>query len=665
MADISKIQVGETTYDIKDQAGRDAFANSKITAIDSTSDNDHIPTAKAVYDYVQASASEAGASEVVEELLGSSTAQISGFSTSNYSNVSELNSLSPLFEHFYKKNEAYIPVANGFANSKNNLYPKAAKVTIDAVDTASTAIGEKDVRLFVSATAESVSYEGYTCELDGVETLVAILLKGEVSVTISDIIYTFPAGLYVYNNVESQVFVKSVELFYDANPTVETALTNMDTRLRNINTQVSTNTTSINTNKNDISTLKSEISNLGSTDHVTQLNDYYTIKVLTFNPDNYIESNVIDDLYKISDYTRTDGLYRIVDKEFHSEECTVVDMSAMSETPNMHTLLSMNHELYIFTEDTVITKETTDSETGETTTTEITIPAGFYIPIQEDITTMSALCILHLDKVDNFLQQKKYSFVTNAAPVFDIFHKVSDDTNIEGLYSALCYDITKTTKMNMALNYCAGGSFKPVSEFDESMTFDTIYVLDNAPIFNLQGSGMPCAMVVTAQTTIPATTEGAEATIIEPGTYLVQQTVPTFELVKLQQKDYELDIDSLFGEVSEFGTLMETLITQLATTGEAVNLTLNTSNLLEGVNTQTLYNELNAIYEHNSNVRIRWGGAVDNINTDTSDTVTPFKYGSNICAAVQYIVYNDGWMTFNLQIVSYPSGFQLYAKASI
>ena len=665
MADISKIQVGEATYDIKDQAGREAFANSKITAIDSTSDNDHIPTAKAVYDYVQASASKAGASEVVEELLGSSTTQISGFSTSDYSNVSELNSLSPLFEHFYKKSEAYILVANGFANSKNNLYPKAAKVTIDAVDTASTAIGEKDVRLFVSATAESVSYEGYTCELDGVETLVAILLKRETNVTISDIIYTFPAGLYIYNNVESQVFVKSIELFYDANPTVETALINVDTRLRNINTQVSTNTNSITTNKNDIATLKSKMSNLGTTDHVTQLNDYYTIKVLTFNPNNYIESNVIDDLYKISDYARTDGLYRIVDKEFHSEECTVVDMSVISETPNMHTLLSMNYELYIFTEETVITKEITNSETGETTTTEITIPAGFYIPIQEDITAMSALCILHLDKVDNFLQQKKYSFVTNAAPVFGIFHKVSDDTNIEGLYSALCYDITQTTETNVALNYCAGGSFKPASEFDASMAYDTAYVLDNAPFFNLQGFDIPCAMVVTARTTIPAIAEGAEDIIVEPGTYLAQQEIPTFELVKLQPKDYELDIDSLFGEVSESGTLMETLIAQLVTTGAAVNLTLNTSNLLEGVNTQTLYNELNAIYEYNSNVRMRWGGKVANTNTDASDTVIPFKYGSTICAASQYIVYNNGWIIFNLQIVSYPSGIQLYVKASM
>ena len=53
MSDISKIRVGETVYDIKDQAGRDAFINSKVNFINDGSDDDHIPTAKTVFDYGQ------------------------------------------------------------------------------------------------------------------------------------------------------------------------------------------------------------------------------------------------------------------------------------------------------------------------------------------------------------------------------------------------------------------------------------------------------------------------------------------------------------------------------------------------------------------------------------------------------------------------------------
>ncbi len=53
MSDISKIRVGETVYDIKDQAGRDAFTNSKVNFINDGSDDDHIPTAKTVFDYGQ------------------------------------------------------------------------------------------------------------------------------------------------------------------------------------------------------------------------------------------------------------------------------------------------------------------------------------------------------------------------------------------------------------------------------------------------------------------------------------------------------------------------------------------------------------------------------------------------------------------------------------
>lgn len=657
MADISKIQVGETTYDIKDQAGRDAFANSKITAIDSTSDNDHIPTAKAVYDYVQASASKAGASEVVEELLGSSTTQISGFSTSDYSNVSGLNSLSPLFEHFYKKSEAYILVANGFANSKNNLYPKAAKVTIDAVDTASTDVGEKDVQLFVGATAENVSYEGYTCELDGVETVVAILLKSETSATINDIIYTFPAGLYIYNNVESQVFVKNIELFYDANPTVETALTNIDARLRSLNTQVSTNT-------NDITDLKNGTGTSNTTDNVIDLHDYYTVKNIYVNPAAITEEPlaVFDGLYKISDYTRTDGVYRLTNNKFETSLGRTAELSQLMGISNGYAILNIDQNIIIFTEDTITTEETTDPETNETITTEVTVPAGMYANFSEELSSIPAFCLLHLQKKENYLSQKTYKFTENENPLGGIFHKVSDDISVEGLFAALCYDPSSTEE---GISYCAGGYLKPSSELDASFSYDTIYFLDSSPLFNFYMQGLPSAIVVTAQTTIPADTEEGADIIFEPGTYLVLQEIPTFELIKLQPKDYELDIDSLFGEVSESGTLMETLITQLVTTGEAVNLTLNTSNLLEGVNVQTLYNELNAIYEHNSNIRIRWGGAVSGITTDTSDIVTPFKYGSSVCAAIQYIVYNNSWMIFNLQIVSYPSGFQLYAKASM
>lgn len=657
MADISKIQVGETTYDIKDQAGRDAFANSKITAIDSTSDNDHIPTAKAVYDYVQASASEAGASEVVEELLGSSTTEISGFSTSDYSNVSELNSLSPLFEHFYKKSEAYTLVSNGYANSKNNIYPKAAKVTLGAVDTASTVIGEKDVQLFVGATAENVSYEGYTCELDGVETLVAILLKSETSATINDIIYTFPAGLYIYNNVESQVFVKNIELFYDANPTVETALTNIDARLRSLNTQVSTNT-------NDITDLKNGTGATNTIDNVIDLHDYYTVKNIYVNPAAITEEPlaVFGGLYKISDYTQTDGVYRLTNNKFETSLGRAAEFSQLMGISNGYAILNIDQNIIICTEDIITTKETTDPETNETITTEVTVPAGMYANFSEELSSIPAFCLLHLQKKENYLPQKTYKFTENENPLGGIFHKVSDDISVDGLFAALCYDSSPTKE---GISYCAGGYFKPISEFDASFSYDTIYFLDNSPLFNFYMQGLPSAIVVTAQTTIPAGTEEGTDTIYEPGTYLVSQEVPTFELIKLQPKDYELDIDSLFGEVSESGTLMETLITQLATTGEAVNLTLNTSNLLEGVNTRTLYNELNAIHEHNSNVRIRWGGQIDSINTDVSDIVTPFKYGSSVCAAVQYIVYNNGWIIFNLQIVSYPSGFQLYAKASI
>jgi hypothetical protein len=52
MSDISKIQVGETLYDIKDVTARNNFTNTKTTTINDSSDDDHLPTAKTVYDYI-------------------------------------------------------------------------------------------------------------------------------------------------------------------------------------------------------------------------------------------------------------------------------------------------------------------------------------------------------------------------------------------------------------------------------------------------------------------------------------------------------------------------------------------------------------------------------------------------------------------------------------
>lgn len=75
MSDISKIKVGETTYDIKDQAGREAFANSKVMVLDATSDTDHIPVAKTVYDYGQT---------IKQYFDNAKTTQISANSTDQY-----------------------------------------------------------------------------------------------------------------------------------------------------------------------------------------------------------------------------------------------------------------------------------------------------------------------------------------------------------------------------------------------------------------------------------------------------------------------------------------------------------------------------------------------------------------------------------------------------
>ena len=53
MSEINQIKVGDIVYDIADETGRNNFINAKTTILNSTSDDEHIPTAKTTYDYGQ------------------------------------------------------------------------------------------------------------------------------------------------------------------------------------------------------------------------------------------------------------------------------------------------------------------------------------------------------------------------------------------------------------------------------------------------------------------------------------------------------------------------------------------------------------------------------------------------------------------------------------
>ena len=113
MSDISKIQIGSILYDIKDTVARESSV-ATVTELNDTSDHDHVPSAKAVYDYGQliknssggTSNDSSGVDTLARTFMGSSTLEIMGFNLST--DVEQYENLSPAYNNFYRKASKWI-----------------------------------------------------------------------------------------------------------------------------------------------------------------------------------------------------------------------------------------------------------------------------------------------------------------------------------------------------------------------------------------------------------------------------------------------------------------------------------------------------------------------------------------------------------------------------
>lgn len=685
MSDISKIKVGETTYDIKDQVGRDAFTNSKITTVDSTSDDDHIPTAKAAYDYGQvvkndimgamvttiSSASDdahypsakavydygqtlggsggssggVGTDELARELLGTTVTTISGFSNGDYTNTGSLTSLSPWLQNYYRKADSYVNVSNGQSNSTHWHPIQAMKITLGSPsDLGSSYTSTEDAGLIEPTyiNESGVTFYAYVSNITGSNFPLVIDLRNSVTITTDGASITYSPGLYFYNNVEQQKFVYSVDAYYDCGATVKSALSWLSTRTTDVETKVTT--------------LEEQIKSQSQSGY--NLDDYYAINTVHVIPNTFTEDTPhFQDFYKVSDVFSVEGVFHIftqIENDTVDFISPLIDFSGLSGIP----VYACVSELPIFmvVKDFVYPEEVTDPETGEVTgTKEVTVTPGLYcIPLEQTIS--------QLVKKEKYIQQKSIPFVQNETPILGHYYKVSDDTNINGLYSVLGFDNISDNGA-FSVSYNSGGKFKPISHFEPEMAIDTIYCLPG-----FYQPELLAAMVVTQETTIPANSVGnSEDFIVEPGTYLQMEQFPHLELVKLQEKEEIIDLDELFGQVSESGTLLETLMQQLDTseTG-ATTLDLDTTNLVEGTNVKELYHKFLTAFDNNGKIKLKASG---NIMVDTTFLIDAYLWKTEndyMHGAIEATMHANGmWIKLNFQFYSNETNFGVYSRASI
>lgn len=696
MSDISKIQVGETLYDVKDQTARDNFTNakittlnnlsddehiptakatydygqtinniflnSKVTSLDATSDDEHIPTAKTVYDYIKNNASTGGSSNnsgednLARKMLGMTKTTISCFDASNYTNVASLNSLSPWFENFYKKSDIsiYIPDGNQASSNGKSLNSEAFGFYLGHPTTPgssnSTSTTYEGLIKQTYATKDGVRYYEYSNN----DTLLAVYLFSSTTVTVNETSYTYPSGLYVYNNITDQSFVYKVEAYYDSGDTIKNTLSRFDSRLITLENNSKTDTTS---------TLSIDPS------------EYYTVQTMHVISENLKPENLTSmGMYKISDYTQYDGIYKFTNlntskyEYLYSRNLSGL-MGLEFNRPDLKVYILQNEDLmiYIFPIDTTIEMPIYDDNNEITGTETINVSSGFYIGSENEA---FAYTIQHMREKRNYLIQQQYSIVYDENALMGAYHKVSNNIDYSGLYTALT--IYSDENLGMDFQYDCGGYFEPIGINYPKYEGLPVYALNSNSFIYVQGEA-PAAIIVPEAFTIPSGAFGnTEEISVTAGTYLplINGIFGTFELIKLQEKETILDIDALFGDISENGTILETLIAQLSTAEtSSTTLTVTQNQLLENISINDLYNTLLTVFQQNGDIKIRVGGQVGT-NT-TVDMLCPtvlwqIKESNAICLRIGNNIMNSGiWMSCDLQIYSSSTSFNVWSRAAV
>lgn len=522
MSDISKIQVGETLYDIKDVTARNNFTNTKTTTINDSSDDNHVPTAKTVYDYFN--------------------------------------------------NQKTTTVDNG---TNYNKFPTSGAVY--------NFINNKITSSISSSSTDS----------------------------------QIPTARAVYDYIQNNGGGSSGETS-------------------------SSSTVKINPE------------------------EYYTIQTMHLDASNLNEDQMFDGMYKLSNYTEHDGVYKFTDLNSGKVE--------YSYTYGMGGLLSAefggsNLEAYIISNDCglayIFPQDAHLTIPDEAGTSEITLPAGFYLAVE----TEDYKCtVQHLKRQDNYIVQKRQSIQFDENALMGAFHKVSDNIDYSGLYSAQTIGMNSNGNGLTALYDC-GGYFEPIENVYPEFTGFPAYALTSSSSIHVQG--VPAAAIFTQSFTVPAGAAGnAEDMFISAGTYMLAFEMPyvILELVKLQEKEEILDIDALFGSTLEYGSFTETLNSQIFSTGSA-SLNLNQEDFNGNIiSTEIIYNMFKSAFEQGGSVKLKLHGTIGNAYTNMLCPTTLWKSNNTIGAAATLTLYNNNnnaWITYKLQIYSYKNYFSLYCEGSL
>lgn len=660
MSDISKIQIGSILYDIKDTVARESSV-ATVTELNDTSDHDHVPSAKAVYDYGQllknsnggTSNESSGIDTLARTFMGSSTLEIMGFNLST--DVEQYENLSPAYNNFYKKASKWI-----YTNTSTRTKISTKALSFVIYDQGEKIITEPiEPKYYVS----TIQYQNY---IYNGETLAIELLTSQ-KVTIDGSEYNFPEGIYLYHNPSENKYISSVTLFTDKlNEHIVNSMENAYSAIR--------------TNQNNISNLTNRIDNMSTTSPSTGetklINtyfpgDYYAIYTKTSDSS---KTSVFADIglmggiiYKISDYNRVDGIYALdifyKNGELISTNFNLYDYSALIGQP-LYCGMDIASEIALY-----VIPETVEGAD---------LAKGLYVefPVTENDKIFT---ISHLVKKDLYIPQKIYNEKLGEY-FLDEFEKVSNDFILDenGIYTVKS-GIINVQSEEVIVSYNCGGQFAPIGEFIPSLSSlnDYIYCLPSNFVCNAILTSPIMASAVVQDITIPANsiTSNHPEIPVTSGLYLFRtyeednqelSLKSAIELIKLQEKDTILDLDELTGRTESNGDLMlEVLLQQLIESGDKAEIDI--SIVEDDLKTQNLYNTLLSAYNNNGIIKGRVKGHISSnkaVDIVAPLSLTDFPTDDQMLASAIGTIYYGSWININIQISSTPNGFIIYAKAA-
>lgn len=413
--------------------------------------------------------------------------------------------------------------------------------------------------------------------------------------------------------------------------------------------------------------IQNNLNNNSSSNTLTFSNDYsdyYAIKTIHFDLTTLDENNIVmNSLYKISDYFEINGLYRVTTEE-GSSDATLVNLGALMFGINdpVYYGVSMYGAFIIFPQDTFLE--------------EILIPAGMYLPTEDSPQIGS---ITHFVKKDNYIVQKSFNPSLDSELILNTYIKVSDEIDLNGLYSAFGISIEMNNNApKISLNYDTGGYFEPVEQHYPETGLSGVYVLPSNFLLHTEAN-IPIAIMVINEFIIPAGFMGSEEDItVLPGLYTLyndelEYLGICFNLVKLQDKETILNLDEIFGtEISEFGSILETILGKVETNLGSTSFTLTTNEIsnddeiqiipTEQWSTKKIYDILKAAYENKGSIKLQMGvGSY----LDMIGAADLFKASSNFCLLYNTSLYDATWLNSHMQIYSSENVFEIYIKCSV